>query len=188
MQFDEIAQFLQFFLLFALIFQAAATDLLKRKVYNLPVVVAISGGLVLAGILGGVGRLELAPAGSLALTLLDSVMGMAVLFCPFFLAYLTGGMGAGDAKLGAGIGALAGLRLAFWILFYTAFAGAILAIIFLIFKRDFTGGLRRSLKATALIRSNKQNIDAPKPITIPYAVAMCAGTLYAFCVEILQLW
>ncbi len=177
----DIPALLQVVLLFGLIFQAAATDLLRRKIFNLPVLIALVGGLVLAYVRGGVGVFTadvLSSEYDQGITLADSVMGLLALFIPFFIAYMTGGMGAGDAKLAAAIGALTGLRFSLWVLFNSAVAGAVLALICLLYSKQMRRGLRRSLRAMVLIKKReKDDEELGAPVTIPYAVAIGAGVL-----------
>ena len=75
---------------------AAATDLRRFKVYNVLTLPMLAGGLVASGWIGGLSGL-----GS---SLLGAVIGLVVLAAFFAL----GGVGAGDVKLFAAIGAWLG--------------------------------------------------------------------------------
>jgi len=194
---DGLLAFLQGFFLLALVFQAALTDLRERKILNLPCLFALVAGLALAYARGGFGSLLPEPAfllsaagnpaaeaaGAVASAapfgLLGSFMGAALLFIPFFLAWLAGGMGAGDAKLMAGVGALCGLDFSFWVLMHTAIAGAGVALVYFFWKRDFKGGMRRTLRSLIRWRwREKDSTEAGAPLSIPYAVAICLGVIW----------
>lgn len=186
---DGVLAFLQGFFLLALVFQAALTDLRERKILNLPCALAFLAGLALAFMRGGFGALLPDPAFLLSATdpaaaaapfgLLASLAGAALLFLPFFLAWLAGGMGAGDAKLMAGVGALCGLDFSFWVLMHTAIAGAGVALFYFIWKRDFKSGMRRTLRSFIRWRwREKDSTEAGTPLAIPYAVAICLGVIW----------
>lgn len=119
--------------------------------------------------------------------LVFSVAGMALGIGLLFLPYLMGMMGAGDAKLMGGVGAVLGpigLLNAFLL---TCLCGGLLSVIVLL------GGSERSMKpsknwgtslklflATGSIRAGS-NFPAGRKVTLPYGVAIAAGTmLYMF--------
>ena len=72
---------------------AIVTDLRWFKIYNALTLPLVASGLVYHGITGGAAGLAV------------STVGAAVGFGVFFLVYLLGGMGCGDVKLMAGVGA-----------------------------------------------------------------------------------
>ena len=177
---SDILSFTQGFLLLSLVFMAAVTDLGQRKILNLPSFVALGAGLLTGFLRGGAGELSFSYSPEAQITLLGSLAGALALFFPFFLAYLAGGMGAGDVKLVAGVGALCGLNLAFWVLVHTAIAGAAVSLIWLIIKKDLSGGLRRSLRSAVRLRwRGKDSEQVGEPVRVPYALAICLGTLWS---------
>jgi prepilin peptidase CpaA len=110
----------------------------------------------------------------------------------FFLFFLVGGMGAGDVKLMAAIGALTGLRQLVVILLASSIAGGILAFGYMVFHRR---GLHTLRNVGALLRYHltfglqphpEINLQSSKSIRIPYAVAIAAGTLYSLGVVVLK--
>lgn len=103
-------------LTFAVAAAGCATDLRTRRIPNW-----LTGGAALAATLyhlwtGG-------PYG-LWLSLAGCAMGVALFFLPFAL----GGLGGGDVKLLAALGAWAGPGDALWIALYSGVAGGVLAI------------------------------------------------------------
>lgn len=177
---EQILSWVQGVLLLVLVVQAAVTDLRGHRIYNWPVLCGIVAGFALSFARGGMGSFSFEGVMSDQINLSVSVGGFLLMAAIFLLAYLTGGMGAGDVKLAAAVGALAGLRFSLWVLFHSAFAGALLALFWLIFKKDLRGGLRRTLLSGARLRwREKDNEKMGKPVVIPYAVAICAGTIWA---------
>ena len=78
------------------------------------------------------------------ITLGSSVGGFVVGFGFLFIFYMFGGMGGGDVKLMGAVGALMGYPAILPILMYTAFVGGAMAVILLIWRRQFWQGLARS--------------------------------------------
>ena len=65
-------------------------------------------------------------------TLLGTVVGLGILLIP----YLLGGMGAGDVKLLAVIGAIKGMSFVILAAFNMAFAGGIMALLIILFHKS----------------------------------------------------
>lgn len=87
---------------------AALTDSFRFKVYNVLTLPLIASGLLYHGVTGGWAGLSLSLSGLL--------VGFGLLLIPF----LMGGIGAGDVKLLAGVGAWTGLP---WIIYIFICAG-----------------------------------------------------------------
>ncbi|MDN3019728.1 prepilin peptidase [Paenibacillus sp. BSR1-1] len=112
---------------------------------------------------------------------LFSGKGFLVGLCLLIIPYLLGGMGAGDVKLMAAIGALMGTSFVFYSFIYTALIGGVIALL-LIIK---TNGLRNTIKLfffnVVFLRSNIGSIMLTKnkesSISFPYGVAIVLGTL-----------
>lgn len=101
----------------ALALLACVTDLRTRRIPNLLTFGAALAALVFFVVTGGMRGLGLSAAGW--------VVGLAV-FLPFFLL---GGMGAGDVKLVAALGAWLGPGKVVWVALYGGIAGGVLAIL-----------------------------------------------------------
>lgn len=177
MNLGDALSFLQGFLLLTLVFLAALTDLRRRMILNFPSLLAIVCGLLFGLLRGGFGAVTLDPLAQVSF--LNAAAGGLAFSAPLFLAYLAGGMGAGDVKLAAGIGCLGGMNFALWTLAHTALAGAVLALILLVWQGEFRSGLRRLLRGLRRWRwREKDSEEVGKPLTLPYAVAILAGVLW----------
>ncbi|TJY40724.1 prepilin peptidase [Cohnella pontilimi] len=106
------------------------TDLRSRKIYNL----VIFPSLIFAI---GVHALTEGWTG-LGQALLGFAAGLGILLLP----YLLGGMGAGDVKLLALVGALKGVGFVFATSIYMALLGAIMAVFVVLFKNGIRERLR----------------------------------------------
>jgi len=153
---------------------AAVVDVRTARIPNwLTYTAAVVGmiGHTLLGGLGGLGGLD----GAMGLS--GAAAGLAVGFLPLGAAWLAGGIGGGDAKLMAAVGALGGWRLAVMALFYGLLAAAVMAIFVAlrhrIFKRTFARVLRFLFLLTTPTRpADPATPDSPK---VPFGVALCLG-------------
>jgi prepilin peptidase CpaA len=111
--------------------------------------------------------------------------GGAVLFGGVFLLfYLVRAMGAGDVKLAAALGCIVGPANSWQMMFTTAVAGGILAVLVMV----FTGRVLQTLRSTLAVagfhvlhglRTHPVvNLDNPAAVRMPYGLAFAAGTLY----------
>jgi prepilin peptidase CpaA len=153
---------------------AVAWDLRQGRIPNRLTYGSIALGFALRAILGGWrGALDGLAAG---------LVGGGV----FFLFFLVRGMGAGDVKLMTAIGIWAGLRHLVVILMVTAIAGGILALGYMIARRRGLstfrnlGTLLRFHVVVGLAPHPEINLENPQAIRIPYALAIAAGTFYAY--------
>lgn len=92
---------------------AAATDIWKFKVYN-----ALTLPLLVSGLLYHAFRAELA----------DSLLGVLFGFAALIVLYIIGGMGAGDVKLMAAVGAWLGMPLIFYVFIASSLAAGVYSI------------------------------------------------------------
>ena len=99
---------------------ATVTDLRTFRIHNALTLPLLAAGLIYQGVTGG------------WTALLNGVMGMAFGFTVPFMFYLMGGMGGGDVKLMASIGAWLGLTLTVWVFAVSATASGIYAIILIV--------------------------------------------------------
>lgn len=150
----------------------AASDVRARRIPNWLTYGSLGVALSLSGVLGGWHGLGQALGGSL--------VGGGV----FFLLFLAGGMGAGDVKLMAAVGAWAGLRHSVTLLLATALAGGVLALFYMVSHRRVTGTL---VNAGELLRFHLASGIKPHPelslksqgaLRMPYGLAIAAAALY----------
>jgi len=152
---------------------ACGFDLRTRRIPNAVTLGGAAIGVVYAfathGIAGGV------------TSALGWSTGLA-LFLPFFLL---GGLGAGDVKLLAGLGAWVGPSQALWIAIYAALAGGIMAIAVALatgYSRTLADNLYLLLThfRVAGVRPHPEmTLERGKGPRLPYAVPIAAGTLAA---------
>jgi prepilin peptidase CpaA len=96
---------------------ACVTDVRTRRIPNVLTFGGALTALVFHGASGGMSGLESAASGWL--------VGLGVFFLPFAL----GGMGGGDVKLMAALGAWCGPLTVLWLAAYTGIAGALVALV-----------------------------------------------------------
>jgi prepilin peptidase CpaA len=158
------------FVALALALIACVTDLKWRRIPNLLTFGAAAGALVFHGITAGLPGV------------VNAVLGWLVgsaLFLPFFLLR---GMGGGDVKLLAALGAWMGPGAAFWLAIYASLTGGVIAVVV---------SLARGYLATAL--GNVRNLltywllVGPRPMEaltlehknaprLAFAIPMLVGT------------
>jgi len=113
----------------------------------------------------------------------SSLGGLAIGFGFLFIFYIFGGIGGGDVKLMGAAGALMGSALIKPALFYTAFIGAFLAILMIIWRKDFWTRIAWGLKRLAFWRKSVEQPPKPAPVVVPYGVAIAVGCLLALLVK-----
>jgi prepilin peptidase CpaA len=156
-------------LLGGVLLAAGLTDLFQRKVYNGLTYPALAAGVLLhSAVLGWTG-------------LGFSLTGAAVGGLIFFPAFWVGGMGAGDIKLMAVVGAFLGWKFALNAAVDTAVLGGMFATAYLLAKGELGPTLRRMFKLF---------LPAPQPApaeaasrdaaSLPYAVFIALGSAAAF--------
>jgi prepilin peptidase CpaA len=150
---------------------ACVTDVRHRRIPNLLTFGAAALALVFHGISGGLQGLQTAVFGWLVGT---------ALFLPFFLL---GGMGGGDVKLLAALGAWMGPADAVWLAIYASIAGGVLAVIVALGRGYLTTALR-NLRGLLTYWS----VVGPRPLAsltlehgnaprLAFAVPMLVGTM-----------
>ena len=115
---------------------ACALDLRSRRIPNALTFGAAAAALVFHTVTAGVSGLQTAAFGW--------IVGTA-LFLPFFLL---GGMGGGDVKLLAALGAWLGPREAMWLAIYGSIAGGVLAIGYSLAHADTSHGAGQHCRAS----------------------------------------
>jgi prepilin peptidase CpaA len=146
------------------------TDIGKRKIYNAVLLPFLCAGLIVNTITFGLQGLE------------DSLLGMLSGFGILIIPFLIGGMGAGDVKLLAVIGAIKGLAFVLMSALYMALAGGIMALLILLFSKGtktwfyqivyFFHGISHGMRVP--ITSDKGAMKK----TYPYGIAIAAGAIF----------
>ena len=114
----------------------------------------------------------------------SSLGGFAIGFGFLFMFYIFGGVGGGDVKLMGAAGALMGAQLIKPALFYTAAIGAFMALMMVIWRKDFWLRLKGGLFGLAFWRKAAAPVAVPaSPIIVPYGVAIAGGCLVALLIK-----
>ena len=156
---------------------AGVTDALRGKIYNALTYPAVALGLIEHTLFGGL------PGGAGHLGLAGSAMGLAVGFLPMFLLWMAGGVGDGDAKLMAGVGALGGWRFALATMFYGLIAAFVMAIVVMIRHRVVKRTLARLWRFVWLSLAMRKSplpttADSPKvPLGLAFSIGAAAALL-----------
>ncbi|MFH1484963.1 MAG: A24 family peptidase [Chloroflexota bacterium] len=184
----EVALVIINLVLVLLVAAAMVTDVRCRRIPNWQTVPAIGLGVVLNCMWAG-------QTGLLA-SLGGGIIGAGLLIIP----YLLGGIGAGDVKLLAAIGALKGWPFVLWTAWYAALIGGLLGILILVKKRSVLRLLRYLLslplgcKVAALVPHRVQTIlgfagegtQKSLSLSLPYGLAIALGTFGALYLQYLH--
>jgi prepilin peptidase CpaA len=141
------------------------TDLKKRIIYNKVIFPALFAAFGLHAALEGWSGLG------------QSLMGFTVGLCILLIPYLLGGMGAGDVKLLALVGALKGTWFVLAASFYMALLGALIAIAVVLFQKGLRQRIQFLMYVLLGIRFGLQ-IQWREHFTsgtYPYGVAIAGG-------------
>jgi prepilin peptidase CpaA len=155
---------------------ATITDLYSRRIPNWLVFPFWLAGIVARGVYFGWHGVW------------QSLAGAGVAIGIFGVFFLLGGMGAGDVKLCAAVGAWIGPAQTLFALIFTALAGGVIVVVwaalggFLLDLFKGTGDLMAGWKS-GTIRDPDATIENPKRRKIPYAPAIAVGTLFSFFVR-----
>jgi len=148
------------------------TDLKERKIYNMVVLPAFLLGfgcnIVIAGWPG------------LVQSTMGLLVGLAILFIPFALK----GMGAGDVKLLAAIGAIKGPVFVFYTALGMGLAGGIMALAMILYKGGLFSKPASFLQSIWVMfmsgfKVNTFDICQEKTV-LPYGLAIAFGAAAAF--------
>jgi prepilin peptidase CpaA len=160
-------------LLILLTLTCLITDIKYRKIYNSVLLPALIIGIVL-NIYGiGINGLYFAIKGF--------SLGLAILLIPFIM----GGIGAGDVKLLAVIGAIKGPEFVFYAALYMAVAGGLLATIHLTYKGRLLSSVKKILQGFWIMILTKFKVisfdlDFEEDNMFPYGIAITIGSITAF--------
>jgi prepilin peptidase CpaA len=156
---------------------AAVTDLTRFKVYNVLTLPLLITGLVYHGMADG--------PGGLALSVIGMLLGAAILL----VFYIMGGMGAGDVKLMAALGAWLGMPAVLYVFLASALAAGVYALVLMLamgsarevlvnlqimWQRVVTVG--RHLVAEDRVESEVNRPDRRRRV-IPFAAMIAVGVV-----------
>lgn len=160
----------------AILIVAAVIDGRQLKVPNWITFPMIISGWVASGVLYGW-------AGLVA-----SLMGTGIGLGLLLPAYAIGGMGAGDVKLLAGVGAWVGFSQTFWAFIVSAIIGAIIAVIMVVVSRKWRHHQKQFfgiMSEILVIRSPSRLSEIaaerkPTMMLLPYGIPIAIGTIGYF--------
>jgi prepilin peptidase CpaA len=114
----------------------------------------------------------------------ESLLGLVVAFLIYFPLYLLRGMGAGDVKLMAAIGAVVGPANWFGIFIISALLGGIAAVFLLLSRGRLLNSLwnigflfQRLFSFQAPYAREELDISSPKSVKLPHGVAIAVGSV-----------
>jgi len=152
---------------------ATFTDLRSRRIPNWLVLPFLVAGIAVSGWLQGWHGIERSFAG----------LGLGLLI--YGVLFFMGGMGAGDVKLCAAIGAWIWPRQLLFSLVFTAMAGGIMVLVWLVFfvylKKAFKAVRKNAGGKDSGVSTNPEPVELdPLKRKMPYAPAIAVGTLLSF--------
>jgi prepilin peptidase CpaA len=115
-------------------------------------------------------------------------LGLVVGLLCLLPLYAVGGMGAGDVKLMAGVGAWLGYEVTFWSFVVTVVVGAVMAVAMVLYRRGFQKHYTQML----VILSEWMSIRDPRELSriaaerkprmflLPYGIPICVGSIAYF--------
>ena len=118
--------------------------------------------------------------------LVRAALGFGLALLVYFPLYLLRGMGAGDVKLMAALGALVGPRDWFAIFIFSGIIGGLVAVVLMVSK----GRVRRTIYNTGYIvwemahlraphmKSEEFDISNPRALTLPHGAVIALGVLF----------
>ena len=119
----------------------------------------------------------------------SGLLGMVVgLGCLIWL-YAIGGMGAGDVKLMAGVGAWLGWETTFYAFCVSTIVGAVMAVLMVLYRRAFARHYANFVMIFLEWRENMTNPGElsrlaaerkPRMLLLPYGIPICIGSIAYF--------
>ena len=167
----EVAWLVSFILI-----EAAVIDGRSLRVPNWLTYHFVAGGLIFAFWKGG------------SALLLTSMLGAAVGLMTLLPLYSIGGMGAGDVKLMAGVGAWIGPWLTLWAFLSSAIAGALIAAGMIVYSGELyrhlammhTIGHEVLTIRNPVLLSERAARRKPTMTLLPYAIPIAVGSIACF--------
>ncbi|WP_053367499.1 A24 family peptidase [Bacillus sp. FJAT-27245] len=163
-------------LLLAVLIICTVTDIKSRKILNVVTLPAILICFIYYLITNGLDGFLFSGKGFL--------VGLGVLFIPFAM----GGIGAGDVKLMAAIGAMKGAFFVFYAFLYAAIVGGFIAFFILMQRNELKGFFVRIINSVFFLTFNKskdsvQLSKSDLAPSFPYGVAIALGTIAMLIME-----
>lgn len=115
--------------------------------------------------------------------LLSSLAAGLICGAVFLLFYIAGGMGAGDVKLMAAVGCIAGMPHVSYLLVLTALSGGVMAVVLAVARGQFrqtvmnVGALATHHSHEGLQPHPDLNLSNQATLRLPYALAIAGGSL-----------
>jgi Flp pilus assembly protein protease CpaA len=162
-------------------FAAAVTDVWRYRIYNALTLPLLVSGLAYHGLVsGGIG-------------FVISVFATCVGLVPMAALYLLGGMGAGDVKLMAGLGAWLGPGTTAEVLLASCIAAGIYSVVILLYNASTAELARLSAPPTSGVNTEVRDRISSELASvgrrrrmIPFGLMIFAGLVYTlvFCVRV----
>ncbi len=156
----------------------SVTDVKSRRVPNIVTIPSFVFGLVLHLVLGGWKQMLLSLAAGM-------ICGLV-----FLVFYLAGGMGAGDVKLIAAVGCIAGMSHIVYILSLTAIAGGVMALGLALVRGRLqetflnVGELLTHHRRKGLQPHPDLNLKNARTLRLPYALAIAGGCILTLYIQV----
>lgn len=148
---------------------AVWTDWHDHKIYNKLLAPALAAALILQAQHGWAG---------IKTSLTGCVIGFGLLLIP----YLLGGMGAGDVKLLAVIGAFGGVQFVIRSFLYGAVLGGVVSIVLLVRRKVFFATLKHFLLFLPFLskaETLEEEMRNARREKFPYGIVLACGTIVA---------
>lgn len=167
----------------AVLIAAAWTDVRQGKIPN-----AVTYPGVLLGLIGHTIAGGLSGDGELRIGLAGAAIGLAVGFLPLLAAWQAGGVGGGDAKLMAAVGALVGWKFTLAAMVYGLVIAAMMALAVIVARRITRQTLARIWRSVFLffMKAGRHDPATPESPKIPLGLALCIGAGLALVEAILR--
>ena len=162
----------------AVLIAASVTDIRCGKIHNVVTYPAVFAGLVGHTVVGGL----MGDGGRTTLGLAGAALGLAVGFGPLLLVWLAGGIGGGDAKLMAAVGALTGWNFTIRAMFCGFLVAALMAVFVMVRLRIVRRTLGRIFRSIYLALVPGKGAVGPPTTESPkiaFGLALCIGSAVA---------
>ncbi|MFC1595691.1 prepilin peptidase [Candidatus Margulisiibacteriota bacterium] len=172
-------------ILLSLVLWATYSDIKTRKIPNKLTINGMLAGILIAMLVFAWQSGSFNPGG-LWQGFISGFGGCLVALMLGVIPFAVGGLGGGDIKLLMLIGAFTGPVIALWTVLYTALAGGVVAVLFLIKrvikKESLFGDFVKKLKEYKdhYVYQTELPKDSASGEKFPYSIAILAGLLMAF--------